>query len=117
MAEEWNLYDLDPPTQWMCAELGAERKPAYFDCAGCDTKEPVIAGFIGTGPTFADVGVTKTSDGMFKTAMYCETCWPIEKAKYLGKVEEAARLAADEFAGKFLQGDSDVEPVGIMGAS
>jgi len=83
----WQLFSIEPPTQWRAGTVGRDRTPFYFNCADCGAKEPPIAGFIGTGPTFADIGVLPAGpDGCFrKVAMFCGPCF--------AKRQEAAELA------------------------
>lgn len=83
MANQWQLYEVDPPTKWQAGTVGADHVPFYFDCAGCDAKEPAIAGMIGTGPTFSQVAIIPPADGSgfpVKAALYCAPCWPAVKS-------------------------------------
>lgn len=70
------LYTLNPPQQWRAgfAGSGATREPIFFDCAECGAKAPPIAGFLGTGPTFAEVASLKGDGPFLRKAMYCATC-------------------------------------------
>lgn len=79
----WLLFSVEPPARWQAGLVGADRKPFYFDCADCGASEAPIAGFIGTGPTFAEIGVIPAGpDGFFKKpAMFCATCYASRRAR------------------------------------
>jgi hypothetical protein len=42
----------------------------------CDTPEPEIAGFLGRGPTFAEIGIISSpGTAMVRAAMFCTPCY------------------------------------------
>lgn len=71
-------FSIEPPAQYRAGFVGAERTPFYFDCADCASKAPAIAGFLGTGPTFADIGCLPAGPGetvFRKLALFCAPCY------------------------------------------
>mgnify|MGYP000995196074 CR=1 FL=1 len=85
----YSYYNVEPPTKWQAGTSGEARVPFYFDCADCGADEPEIAGVIAPSdldhaPTFQDVGIMRLENGLFKSAMFCQTC-------YAERLEQAAR--------------------------
>ena len=80
------LFELDPPAKWRAGfDGGTEEnggRPFYFHCGYCGAKEPEIAAFYGTGPTFSEIGILKVDGGPFcNPAMMCQECYDKLKAK------------------------------------
>lgn len=76
MSATFQHFSLNPPAKWQAGTVGEAREPFYFGCADCGAKDCEIAGFIGTGPTFAEIGIIKAPDGFFgNPAMFCASCW------------------------------------------
>ena len=67
-----NLYTLAEPMRWPAGYCAG--RPFYFDCAGCGAHEAVIAGLIGNGPQFTQIGVVG-SGPPFRLALYCARCF------------------------------------------
>jgi hypothetical protein len=73
-----NYYSLNPPQKWKAGHTGTapNEQPFYFNCADCGAKEPVIAGFAGSGPTFHEVALMPIEgSALVKTAMFCAPCF------------------------------------------
>jgi hypothetical protein len=86
-------FDLVPPVQWQAGTSGADKTPFYFDCARCGASEPPIAGMLGSGPTFQQVGILPSSKapGFYNPAMFCAPCWETIKR---GEAPELFRPAS-----------------------
>ena len=81
---QMQFFTVNPPTKWQAGSTGAERTPFFFSCADCGKPDAEIAGIIGTGPTFAEIGILPSSDGhspFVKPAMFCAPCF----AKRIGR--------------------------------
>lgn len=68
-----NAYSLVIPQRWEMGKSGA--MTLYADCADCGMHEPEIAGFLGEGTTFSQIGVVKRGEE-YHLAMFCAGCWP-----------------------------------------
>lgn len=78
----FSYYDVQPPTRWQAGTTGEARVPFYFACADCGADSAEIAGVIAPSdldhaPKFADVGIMRTEDGFFKSAMFCSACYAV----------------------------------------
>lgn len=74
---DMNYYEVVPPTKWRAGFTGEgdNQKPFYFHCADCDA-ETEIAGFLGTGPAFNQIGLIPADGGPFvRAAMFCQGCF------------------------------------------
>ncbi len=85
----YSYFDVEPPTKWQAGTTGEAHVPFYFDCADCGQEDAEIAGVIAPSdldhaPRFADVGIMRTTDGFFKSAMFCSAC-------YAERLEQNAR--------------------------
>lgn len=67
-----NLYSFSAPQQVKAATLGGQ--PFYFDCGLCGAREPVLFGYIGSGPGWLNVGVIEKG-GFVNPAYLCEGCF------------------------------------------
>lgn len=83
---ELHRYTLLIPKRWRAGYVGSgeTKREAFFSCAGCATKEPEIAGFIGdASATLEGVAVLPVEGSAFRSlALYCAPCWkPAETAE------------------------------------
>lgn len=83
-----SLYQLNEPHKWRAGFIGEERKEFFFGCGYCEAKEPVIVGFVATGPSFEEIAVLEifgANGSEVKLALICEACIEVQKARLLGK--------------------------------
>lgn len=94
---QMTYYSVEPPTKWKLGEAGKPGTPGhaiiYAGCADCHTPEAEIAGFLGTGPTFNEIGVipVKGFEPMCRAAMFCPTCFGrrMTEAKHQEAIQQA----------------------------
>jgi hypothetical protein len=75
-----NLYELLTPQQMRAGFISDDgiKKPFYFDCGYCHSKEPVIHGFYGDTPS--QIGIVKPKPGeyFFRQALLCKECFALQ---------------------------------------
>lgn len=83
----WAMLNLVPPIKWRAGYSGSgdAKTEFFFDCAGCQAKEPVMGGFIAKqdDPTFNGIGMARVAEGPcgLAPAMYCVECWAKKTAE------------------------------------